>query len=220
MPVIFPPLEQADEHGILAIGGNLDIETLKTAYKSGIFPWPVSNEIPLTWFAPDPRGVLEFKDLHIPRSLKKALKKSSFHVVFNRNFDQVIQMCADVKRKNEQGTWINQDILAGYQIMFKHKFAYSVEVYDQEQLVGGLYGVCLGEIISGESMFHLKPNASKLALLSLIEQLSSKGVKWIDTQMVTPVIKSFGGKEITRAQFMQNLSQLNPHRSRFELFGS
>ena len=220
MPVHFPPVEQADSNGILAIGGNLNVETLTSAYCQGIFPWPISNELPLTWFAPNPRGILETGQLHISRSLQRFLNKTNFSVCFNRDFEQVIQMCAEIRKNEKDGTWINQEILQGYIQLFKHQLAYCVSVYENEKLVGGIYGVCIGEIITGESMFFTKTNASKMALVTLAQHLRNKGIAWIDTQMVTPIVASFGGKEIPRKLFMQKLSLLDRNRSRFDIFGS
>lgn len=128
-------------------------------------------------------------------------------------------MCAETRKSEREGTWINQDILKGYIQLFRQKLAYCVSVYSDEKLVGGLYGVCIGEIISGESMFFTQSNASKLAFVTLIEHLQTQGINWIDTQMVTPVIESFGGREIPRHLFMQMLASLNSNRSRLDIFG-
>lgn len=221
MPVVkFPPVDAANSDGLLAIGGSLDIETIEQAYREGIFPWPVSEEFPLTWFAPNPRGILDLRDFHIPRSLQKFLNKKPYEIRFNQNFEEIINLCATRKRKHEEGTWINKDIINGYIEMFRQEKAYCAGAYEGEKLVGGLYGVCLGEIISGESMFYLKKNASKAALVELALLLREKGVPFLDTQMVTPVIASLGGKTIRRKAFMQRLEQLDSGRSRKEIFGS
>jgi leucyl/phenylalanyl-tRNA--protein transferase len=180
----------------------------------------LSEEFPLTWFAPNPRGILEFRDYKTSKSFKKFLAKTELYTKFNEDFDQIILACANVKRKHESGTWINQEIINGYIELHKEGLAYCVGTYEKEKLVGGLYGVCIGEIISGESMFHYKDNASKMALNSLVTHLEGLGLKWIDTQMVTPLLKGFGGKEISRKVFMQKLEQLNPNCSRREIFGS
>lgn len=219
MPVHFPPVEQADENGIIAIGGNLDVDTLTSAYLNGIFPWPIEN-LPLTWFAPETRGIIEFSKLHIPKSLKKFMNKTNFHVTFNCKFDEVIKMCAQIPRKGEKGTWINNEILQGYQSLFNRKLAYSVEVMNEDKLVGGMYGVCFGEIISGESMFHLEDNASKFAIIKLIELLKTSHITWLDTQMVTPVVGSLGGEEIPRSYYMEKLALLDSNRSRQKIFGN
>lgn len=216
---IFPHVEEANEDGLLAVGGDLDIPTLTEAYLNGIFPWPVSKEFPLTWFAPNPRGILEFRDFKKTKSFQKFLNKTEFHCQFNQDFPEIINACANVKRKHEAGTWINEDIIKGYIKLFESGLAYCVGTYNKDKLVGGLYGVCIGEIISGESMFHYEDNASKFALNFLIEKLELIGLKWIDTQMVTPVLQSFGGKDISRKVFMKKLEQLNTSCSRQEIFG-
>jgi leucyl/phenylalanyl-tRNA--protein transferase len=218
MTAIFPPLENANEDGLLAMGGNLDSDTLITAYKNGIFPWPVEDGYPMTWFAPDPRGIIDFNDFKISKSLKKFLKNSNYKIVFNYDFEQVITRCSVIKRKHESGTWIYQDIINAYTELFNQGLAYSVAVFEDDIIIGGLYGVCIGEIISGESMFHKKDNASKVALFYLIEKLKEKGIKFIDTQMVTPVIESFGGKVIERDEFMKRINKLDSLRSRESIF--
>ena len=220
MMVKFPDVETANEDGLLAVGGDLSILTLTEAYCHGIFPWPISEKYPLTWFAPNPRGILEFTNFKRPKSFEKFLKKTNYYAKFNQDFEEIIKNCANVKRKHETGTWINQDIINAYINMFHNGLAYCVGTYENEKLIGGLYGVCIGEIISGESMFFLKDNASKFALNHLIEHLNSIGLKWIDTQMVTPLVASFGGKEISRKVFMDKLKQLSPSCSRIELFNS
>lgn len=214
--VLFPPIESASSDGLLAIGGDLTPETLYEAYKRGIFPWPITPETPLTWFSPDPRGILNFKNFHISKSFKKFLKKTHLTVSYNQRFEEVIRACATVQRSESPGTWITDDIIAGYINLFHEGGAYCVEVNNGDKLVGGLYGVCFGEIISGESMFHYETNASKLALYSLVNRLQTKGLSWIDTQMVSPLLETMGGIEISRAEFKIKLEKLNesgPERS-------
>lgn len=217
---IFPPVETANEDGLLAIGGNLDVSTLVEAYSNGVFPWPVSKDFPLTWFAPDPRGIIETSSYKTPKSLKKFMAKRPYDVVFNKDFDEIIDRCANAKRKHESGTWINEDIIKGYRLMFRSGQAYSVGAYDDGELVGGLYGACVGEIISGESMFFEKDNASKVALITLIERLKQRGVPFLDTQMVTPVVASLGGKEVPRSEFMKKIGPLDKRRPRRDIFDS
>lgn len=220
MPIKFPPVENADANGIVAIGGNLNLDTIIAAYLDGIFPWPISTDVPLTWFSPDPRGIIELNNFHISRSLRRFVNKTNYIVRFNQDFENVIELCGKIRKNEKDGTWINKEIIKGYHDLFHQNMAYCVSVYDQDELVGGIYGVCIGEIISGESMFFTKTNASKLAMVKLIEKLKSKNIKWIDTQMVTPVVKNFGGVEISRKLFISMLSQLDTNRSRFEIFGS
>jgi leucyl/phenylalanyl-tRNA---protein transferase len=207
--VVFPPVETATEDGLVAIGGDMEIDTLLEAYTHGIFPWPISLDFPLAWFSPDPRGVLDFEELHISRSFAKFLKKHPFQVTFNQGFDEVIRECARAYRKNQPGTWITPDIIRGYEKLFKANLAYSVEVWNKDKLVGGVYGVSMGNFFSGESMFSKETNASKFGLLSLIHHLQDKGIKWLDTQMVTPVVEQFGGKFISREEFLARLKE-NP----------
>lgn len=218
MPVKFPPVEEASEDGLLAIGGELDQETLLEAYKHGVFPWPVRPDYPMTWFSPNPRGIIDFENFKVGRTLAKFLKKNPYSIKFNHDFDKVIQNCSQTTRKHEVGTWIHPIIIKGYSNLFQQKLAYCVSVYDEEELVGGLYGVCIGEIISGESMFHTKSNASKVALVGLINKLKTNGIKFIDTQMVTPVIESFGGENIPRQDFIKRINRLDLNRTRDEIF--
>ena len=201
----FPSVDQADEHGLLALGGDLELESLLLAYSRGIFPWPISDEYPLAWFSPDPRGILIFDKLHLSKSLKKFLKKNPYEIRFNTNFEAVIMNCAQISRAENQGTWITNDIINGYMNLHKNGFAYSVETYLEDELVGGVYGVCINRFYSGESMFHKADNASKVALIALLYQLKQKDIGWLDTQMVTPVVESLGGVEIPRETFLKML---------------
>lgn len=202
----FPPVEHADEHGLLALGGDLELESLLLAYTRGIFPWPISEEYPLAWFSPDPRGILAFDKLHLSKSLRKFLKKNPYEIRFNTNFEGVIMNCAKVPRAENQGTWITEDIINSYINLHKNGFAYSVETYLDNELVGGVYGVCINRFYSGESMFHKADNASKVALIALLYQLKQKDIGWLDTQMVTPVVESLGGVEIPRETYLKMLA--------------
>jgi leucyl/phenylalanyl-tRNA--protein transferase len=203
--VAFPPVEEADEHGLLALGGDLEIESLLLAYTKGIFPWPINDEYPLAWFSPDPRGILAFDKLHLSKSFRKFLKKNPYQVRFNTNFEAVIMNCAKVKRSDQSSTWISGEIINAYIELFKHGFAYSCETYLGDRLVGGVYGVCINHFYSGESMFHFEDNASKVALVSLMYMLKQRDIKWLDTQMVTPVVQSLGGAEIPREVYLKML---------------
>lgn len=204
----FPPIESADEHGLLALGGDLEPESLILAYTHGIFPWPINEEYPLAWFSPDPRGVLYTEELHVATSLKKFLRKNPFQVTFNQQFEAVIKNCALQKRQGQESTWITEELMEAYIQFHKLGFAYSVEVLNQDQkLVGGLYGVNINKYFSGESMFHLEDNASKVALIALVSKLREFEIPYLDTQMVTPVIKSMGGTEIPRELFLKYLSK-------------
>lgn len=221
--IVFPPVESASDDGLVAVGGDLELDTLLEAYQKGIFPWPLSTyplnvDLPNTWFSPDPRGILEFKKLHVPRSFVKFLKKSPFTVTFNRAFPDVIVNCAKMPRKDQPGTWITPDIINAYLNMFQAGYAYSVEVWNGKNLVGGMYGVIIGDFVSGESMFTLEANAGKEALYTLVHQLQDKGISWLDTQMVTEVVKQFGGKYVPRPVFLKKLQEVDWTKKRDEIF--
>lgn len=216
--IVFPPIENATEDGLVAIGGDLEVDTLLSAYQQGIFPWPVSTEYPLAWFSPDPRGILELSELHLSKSFSKFLKKNTYQVTFNLAFDEVINQCARMARKDQPSTWITQDIILGYEKLFKEGLAYSAEVWNGKDLIAGVYGVSMGDFISGESMFTKENNASKFALYSLILKLKESGITWMDTQMVTPVVEAFGGKYVSRPEFLQMLTKRNWSRKRSDIF--
>ena len=205
--VNFPPVDLADEHGLLALGGDLEVESLLLAYNRGIFPWPISDQYPLAWFCPNPRGIIDFSDFIVGKSLRKFLRHSSYKTTFNRDFLSVIKNCQSIHTLRNQGqTWITDEIVAAYEKLHQAGHAYSVEVWNnQEQLVGGLYGVIIGAYVSGESMFYKAPNASKTAIVSLIERLQKTETTFLDTQMVTPVVASLGGSEIQRQEFLNRL---------------
>lgn len=203
----FPPVESADENGLVGVGGDLEPESLILAYSRGIFPWPISKDYPLAWFSPDPRGVLFFDNLHISKSMRRFLNKDKYQVKFNTNFEQVIRHCSKVQRAHENSTWITEDIINAYIDFHRLGYAYSVEVYDQDRLVGGLYGVKINQYVCGESMFHLEDNTSKLALISLMFNLEKNNIHWLDTQMITPVVKQLGGIYMPRNQFINLLKK-------------
>jgi len=196
-----------NEDDLIAVTNGIKVDELILAYKSLAFPWPIDGEDLTPWFSPDPRGLLEFKDLHISRSLDKFLKKQNFKVTFCQNFEGVLENCETVKRKYQEGTWISEDIKKAYKQLFELNKAYSVEVWQESRLVGGLYGVISERYVSGESMFHLETGASKIALVSLVKRLEALGLSFLDTQMVTPLLKSFGGKEVSRNEFRKKVDQ-------------
>jgi leucyl/phenylalanyl-tRNA---protein transferase len=204
---IFPNPESADENGIVCIGGKLSAPLLVEAYRVGIFPWPDEDFPEMLWFSPNPRGVLFLKDFHIPQSLKKWRKKTNFRVVLNQDFSAVVEACAKAKRPQQDGTWITQEIKQAYTDLFDLGLAYCVAVYDNGELVGGLYGVCIDRFLSAESMFFKKDNASKLGLSAWCEFLQRAKVDCLDIQMVTPVSEAFGGIYIERKTFLKQLSQ-------------
>ncbi|PWU20866.1 MAG: leucyl/phenylalanyl-tRNA--protein transferase [Bdellovibrio sp.] len=201
MPHRFPDPADATGEGLVAVGGQLDPQTLLTAYGQGIFPWP-QPDTPMLWFSPDPRGVLVFKDLHISRSLRRAQKKLKWEFTVNQAFDRVIQACAGQPRPGQNGTWITPEVIAAYRRLFARGHVLSVECWEGEEVVGGIYGVITEKYFSAESMFHLRPNASKLCLLELVGELRRRGHAWMDVQMITPVVAALGGKYIPRKQFL------------------
>jgi len=203
----FPDIEEADHDGLLALGGDLEPESLIMAYTRGIFPWPLDPEL-LAWFAPPKRTVLFSRDLHISRSMKHLLKNHNYTLSLNTDFDKVIYHCQQVKnRKGQRGTWITDEIVEGYSRLHQLGAAYSVECFRDKEIVGGLYGVQINGFVSGESMFHLEANCSKLCLIFLMSLLATQRVKWIDCQMTTPLLKSFGAKELERTDFQELLGQ-------------
>jgi len=202
----FPPVETADESGLLAVGGNLDSATLEHAYRNGIFPWPHEG-YPLLWFAPPKRAILDFKEFKIPKRLQRDLKKISLTFSVDQDFEGVIRACATSKvRKGQKGTWITKEIIDAYLQFHKKGFVPSFEARNsQGELVGGLYGVMIGKMFAGESMFYKKTNASKFVFIQTVAYLKKKGFRWIDVQVLTPLLKSFGAKEIPRVEFMKKL---------------
>lgn len=206
----FPSIETSDESGLVAVGGDMEIDSLKLAYRRGIFPWPISEDYPLAWFSPDPRGVIDFKDLKISSSLKKAIARNKIEVRFNTRFLEVIEACSSLEnRKDQDATWITAEIVQAYISFHNAGYAYSAEAYNVETglLVGGVYGVIVGGYASGESMFYRESNASKIALVKLLQKLNEHGIDWLDTQMVTPVVSALGGKEISRHDFIKRIEK-------------
>ena len=201
----FPDPRESLYEGIVVLGGELNVPNLLNAYRRGIFPWPVDGW-PLTWFCPEERAVLDFKDLHVPRSLRREQRRAPFRFTIDQNFRAVITCCARVRRAGETGTWITPRMLRAYCELHAAGHAHSVEAWAGEELVGGLYGVDAGGAFAGESMFHLRPNASKLALLFLIEHLRARGLGWLDVQVMSPHLAALGAKEISRDEFLLRLA--------------
>ena len=201
----FPDPREAAYEGIVMLGGELNVPNLLNAYRQGIFPWPVDGW-PLTWFCPEERAILDFKDLHVPRSLRREQRRAPFRFTLDHNFRAVITCCARVRRTGETGTWITAQMLRAYCALHAAGHAHSVEAWAGDELVGGLYGVDAGGAFAGESMFHLRPNASKLALLFLIEHLQARGLDWLDVQVMTPHMTALGAKEIDRDEFLAKLA--------------
>ncbi len=207
----FPDPRMAGEQGLVCIGGNLEVETLRRAYRLGIFPWP-QEDYPMMWFSPDPRGVLDFTKLHWPKRFLRELKTSNFEVTIDRAFAEVIRACAKAPRKPQADaapaasvatmTWILPDMIDAYIALYHAGDAHSFECWHEGKLVGGLYGVWMNGVFSGESMFHTMSGASKHCLHALVNYLRSIEVRWMDTQMVTPILKSFGGTYISREEYL------------------
>ena len=202
----FPPVEMANEDGILAIGGDLSVKRLLDAYNHGIFPWYDDSQ-PVIWWSPDPRMVLFPENLKISTSMKRVLKKEAFQVSFDKDFEAVIHNCAEIKRDGQQGTWITDEMIEAYIELHKLGYARSVEVWQERGLVGGMYGIYLEEkkIFCGESMFSLVSNASKVGLIKLVEKLKTEGLKLLDCQVHTQHLESLGAEEIPRKEFLKYL---------------
>nr|WP_315244604.1 leucyl/phenylalanyl-tRNA--protein transferase [uncultured Flavobacterium sp.] len=202
--LFFPPVSEADEDGILAIGGDLNSERLQLAYKSGIFPWFNEGE-PILWWSPDPRMVLFLDELIVSKSMRTILKRNQFKVTFNQNFASVISNCQKIKRDGQNGTWISNEMIDAYCKLNKEGIAKSVEVWQDDILVGGLYGIDLGHVFCGESMFSKVSNASKVAFIVLANYLKTEKYKLLDCQVYNPHLESLGCREIDRDNFMSIL---------------
>lgn len=201
----FPdPREYGD---IIAVGGALSLDFLIDAYSHGIFPWPMGDLRELPWFCPEMRAIIFFKNLHLPRSLVRARKKSSLRFTIDQAFPQVIRKCAETPRPGQDGTWITDEVINAYIDLHRVGHAHSVEAWDGEELVGGVYGVGVGGTFAAESMFFSQAYASKLALLHLFDHLRARGLEWIDIQVLTPHMEALGAEEITRDEFLQLLSE-------------
>ena len=198
----FPHAEMSDEEGLLAIGGDLSTERLLLAYRSGIFPW-YNEDQPIIWWCPDPRFVLFPKELVVSKTMNKILKQNKFQFTTNTVFTQVIQNCKTVSRKDQDGTWITPAIQQAYTQLHQRGYATSAEAWINGELVGGLYGVRLGNIFFGESMFSKVSNASKFAFINYVKQLQSEGVVLIDCQVYTAHLESLGAVMIDRKEFLR-----------------
>jgi leucyl/phenylalanyl-tRNA---protein transferase len=202
----FPPPHLASEEGLLAVGGDLTQKRLLLAYRMGIFPWFSNNE-PILWWSPDPRLVLYPHEIKISKTLKKIIKKEVFKVTMDLAFNEVINQCAQVRLKKNQGTWIIEDIIEAYCQLHESGFAHSVEVWRQGELAGGLYGVSLGKCFFGESMFTRISNASNIALFKLVEYLKKLSFDMIDCQVATEHLTRFGARQIPRIRFLNQLEK-------------
>ncbi len=208
----FPDPKNADKRGLLAWGGDLKKERLLNAYMQGIFPW-YNVDDPILWWSPDPRLILKIKDIKISKSLKKSLKK--FEIRFDINFKRVVELCRDTRVKNGEDSWISSELIEAFEALHVEQFAHSVESYYEDELVGGLYGLYLGGMFCGESMFSLKSDASKCALVALCRKLDEIGGDFIDCQIPTPHLKSMGAVEIKRDEFLDMVQKSLETKSYF-----
>jgi len=199
----FPHPNSANEDGIVAWGGDLNPTRVLNAYQSGIFPWYAQDE-PILWWSPDPRLIMELNEFKLSRSLKKSIKKFTFK--FDNNFIEVMNQCAQIPRNDQDGTWINNDTIEAFEVLFGMGIAHSVETYFEGELVGGLYGLTIGGVFCGESMFSHKSDASKAAYAILIRHLKAWGYEFIDCQVPTQHLKSLGAKEVPREEFIKRLN--------------
>lgn len=204
--VEFPDPRRAPAHGLVATGGNYHPAILLQAYRQGIFPWP-SEEADHAWFSPDPRMVLEPANLQVSRSLRKTMRQGRFRVTFDEAFDRVIAACADAPRPGQGGTWISPELRAGFRALHRQGFAHSVEVWAGEELAGGLYGISLGSVFCGESMFHHRRDASKVAFVRLVRALEAWDFRLLDCQLHTPHLARFGARTWRRERFLDVLDQ-------------
>ena len=204
--IFFPPAEDADENGFLAIGGDLCTERLLEAYRNGIFPWYNEDE-PICWWSPDPRCVLFPAQLLVSKTMQQVIRRNQFSFTINKAFEDVMRNCQTIKRNGEQGTWIQEDMIEAYCGLHKLGYASSAEAWCDGKLVAGIYGVRIGKIFFGESMFSRITNASKFAFIKFVQQLKEEDVKLIDCQMRTDHLVSLGATMIARKQFMEVLKE-------------
>lgn len=201
-PPSFPDPRHAPPEGLIALGGDLSPERLLAAYRAGIFPWYDAGQPPL-WWSPDPRTVLERRALHVSHSMRRELKKSTWRISFDQVFARVIRGCAAQRRG---GTWLLPEMIEAYEALHRLGHAHSVEVWENDELCGGLYGVRCGALFAAESMFHRRTNASKLALIAGVVLLSDAGIELFDVQFLTPHLASLGARELPRAVYLDRLA--------------
>ena len=201
--LFFPDADQADREGLVAIGGDMSVERLLLAYRSGIFPWTVD---PITWWSPQPRAILEFGNFHASTSLKKLLRRQQFTITHNQAFAQVMEGCA-ATRPNRRETWITPEFVEAYTQLHRRGWAQSLECWQDGVLAGGIYGVSIGGLFAGESMFYRVSNASKVALFQLVEHLEQRGYELFDLQMLTTITRQLGGVNIARQDYLRRLKK-------------
>ena len=200
----FPPVENANDEGLLAVGGDLSSERLLLAYKSGIFPWFNEDSL-ILWWSPDPRMVLYPDEVKVSKSMRKVINSNVFSISINTCFETVLEQCSSIEREGQNGTWITKEMKNAYNNLHKKGMAKSYEVWENGNLVGGLYGVDLGHVFCGESMFSKRSNASKFAFIHLAKDLQEKGYRFIDCQLYTEHLASLGAREVSRESFMEQL---------------
>jgi len=198
----FPDPRRANAEGLVAVGGDLSVSRLLLAYRSGVFPW---TAVPVTWWSPDPRGILPLDGFHISRSLARTIRQEPFRVTTDRAFGEVMQGCAE-PAPGRRDTWISAEFIEAYRRLHEQGYAHSLECWDGDTLAGGIYGVAIGGFFAGESMFHRVSNASKLALFYLVEHLRQRSFALFDIQMLTPITQKLGGINMPRREYLQRLS--------------
>lgn len=205
-PLVFPHPVLREPEGIMAIGGDLSPGRLLLAYSWGIFPWYQAGE-PIMWWWLCPRLMIRPHEVHVSHSVRNFINRNKYRVTFNQDFSGVIRQCAVVNRRGQDSTWITGEMIEAYTTLHHLGHAYSAEVYEEDQLVGGVYGVAIGRIFVGESMFALKPNASKVCFVTLAAKLASLGFDWIDCEQDTPHMRTFGGALVEEEAFLEILRQ-------------
>ncbi len=205
--LFFPPAEYSNENGLLAIGGDLSTERLLLAYRNGIFPWYNEDE-PVCWYCPDPRFVLYAGDLKVSKSMRTVINTGLFSFTINKAFNEVIKNCESVYRKDQEGTWISQATIKAYSALHAMGYAHSAEAWHNGELVGGLYGIRMGKVFFGESMFSKQSNASKFAFIKYVQYLQKQNVQLIDCQVYTSHLQTLGARMIDRNFFLKMLKEL------------
>lgn len=211
----FPPPESTGAEGVLQVSDEISVERLLEAYSFGIFPWPYEG-YPILWFSPAERGVIDFARFHCPRSLKKWMGRQELRFTWNARFADVIGQCQRSLRPGQAGTWITPKLKKAYIEFHQAGYAHSMECWSGEELIGGLYGVYVGGVFCGESMFYKRPNASKACLVHAAEFLRANGLEWMDTQMITPTVEQLGGRLISRAEFLERLEASKKRAKRID----
>lgn len=201
---VFPPVSHAEPDGLLAVGGDLAPDRILMAYHQGIFPW-YSEGSPILWWSPDPRMILMTAELKISKSMRQVMRSGKFKITYDKAFEEVIEACGNVPRPGQDGTWLTQEMRLAYIQLHQLGFAHSVEVWREGRLVGGLYGLAIGSVFCGESMFSLESNASKAGFIDLVKRLQAIGFRFVDCQVHTPHLESLGAKEVPREEFLDLL---------------